>query len=156
MCPNSQQPHDNTKWTRIHLEAPTEKSLSKTDPTRRAEAERQTANDLRKSIQQLMCDVHEEVIDPIADNTAKKLTPEEKQLGATKRMVSMMGRVALEHERSTGLLIKLTRVLVWPTAVLVLLTAVIIWLTVVLIRVEPRSTEAVRPPSPQTSPAAIR
>ena len=102
------------------MEAPDEKSLSQTDPTRRKEAERQTNNDLRKPIQQLICDVHEEAITP--DRPVA-----ESLIHATKRMVSMMGRVALAHERSS-------RILIGLTAVLTVLTLAILWLTVVLIR----------------------
>lgn len=110
---------DYTKWKRLDLEAPGEASLSQTDPARRKEAERQTNNDLRKSVQQLICDVHEEAITP-------NRPVEESLIHATKRMVSMMGRVALAHERSS-------KILIWLTAVLAILTLAIVGLTIVLI-----------------------
>jgi hypothetical protein len=110
---------DYTKWKRLDLEAPGETSLSQTDPARRKEAERQTNNDLRKSIQQLICDVHEEASTP---NRAI----EENLVCATRRMVSMMGRVALAHERSS-------KILIWLTGVLAVLTLAIVLLTIVLI-----------------------
>jgi hypothetical protein len=62
----------------------------------------------------LICDVHEE-----ASDSSRPL--ELSQLLATRRMVSMLGRVALEHERSSKLLVRLT-------IVLVIMTAVLIWL----------------------------
>ena len=51
-------------------------------------------------------------------------------------MVSMMGRVALEDERTSKNLVKLTVVLVILTIVLVAMTAVLIWLTIVLVKGE--------------------
>jgi len=110
---------DFTKWKRLDLEPPGEPSLSQTDPARRKEAERQTTNDLRKSLQQLICDVHEEV-------STSSRTVEENLIHATKRMVSMMGRVALAHECSS-------KILIWLTGVLIVLTCVIAVLTIVLI-----------------------
>lgn len=80
--------------------------------------ERETNNDLRKPIQQLICDVHEEISSP--------RSIEENLNHAIKRTVSMMGRVALAHERSS-------KVLTWLTVVLVILTIAIVWLTVVII-----------------------
>jgi hypothetical protein len=110
---------DYTKWKRLDLEGPGEASLSQTHPDRRKEAERQTNNDLRKSIQQLICDVHEEAGTPNRPG-------EQNLINATRRMVSMMGRVALAHERSS-------KILIWLTAVLAVLTLAIVGLTVVLI-----------------------
>lgn len=109
---------DYTKWERFNLEERGERSLSETNPPLRRLAEEQTNNDLRKPIQQLICDVHEEVLGPGEDSF--------KVLHATKRMVSLMGRVALEHERSGTLLVRLT----W---VLVVLTIAIVFLTVVML-----------------------
>jgi hypothetical protein len=110
---------DYTKWKRLDLEAPGEASLSQTDPGRRKEAERQTNNDLRKSIQQLICDVHEEASTP-------NRPAEKSHIFTTRRMVSMMGRVALAHERSS-------KILIWLTGVLAILTLAIVGLTIVLI-----------------------
>jgi hypothetical protein len=107
-----------TNWKRIDLELPGEASLSQTDPERRKLAERETNNDLRKPIQQLICDVHEEVSSP--------RRVEENLNHAIKRMVSMMGRVALAQERSS-------KILIWLTVVLVILTIAVVWLTVVVI-----------------------
>jgi hypothetical protein len=107
---------DFTKWTRLNLESPGQPSLSDTDPARRRQCEEQTNLDLLKPIQQLICDVHEE-----ASDSSRPL--ELSQLLATRRMVSMLGRVALEHERSSKLLVGLT-------FVIVIMTAVLIWLGV--------------------------
>ncbi len=63
--------------------------------------------------------MHEEAITP-------NRPVEESLIHATKRMVSMMGRVALAHERSS-------KILIWLTAVLAILTLAIVGLTIVLI-----------------------
>jgi hypothetical protein len=110
---------DYTKWERVNLESPSQRSLTETDAPRRRQCEEETNRDLRKPIQQLICDVHEEASDP-----SRPL--ELSQLLATRRMVSMMGRVALEHERSSTVLLRLT----W---VLVVLTVAIVFLTVVML-----------------------
>ncbi len=106
-----------TKWKRNDLELPGEVSLSQSDPERRKQMEKDTNNDLRKPIQQLICDVHEEISSP--------RTIEENLNHAIKRMVSMQGRVALAHERSSN-------ILTWLTIVIVILTLAILWLTVML------------------------
>ncbi|SRR5260370_31818497 len=108
-----------TKWQRVDLESPGEPPPAGTDPARRKLAEKETNKDLRKPIQQLICDVHEEAIDP-------NRPIDFNLVHATKRMVSMMGRVALEHERSSAWLVRLT----W---VLVALTTAILFLTVVML-----------------------
>jgi len=108
-----------TNWRRIDLEAPGEPSLSQTDPARRTEAERQTNNDLRKPIQQLICDVYEEI--------SSSRTVEENLNHAIKRMVSMMGRVALAHECTSKVLVGLTAVLLFLTLVIAVLTSVLIF-----------------------------
>lgn len=110
---------DYTKWKRIDFESSGQRSLSETDRAFRNQAEEETNRDLCKPIQQLMCDVHEEVLN-------QKRPVEENLLHATRRMVSMMGRVALEHERSSKVLVRLT----W---VLVVLTVAIIFLTIVML-----------------------
>jgi hypothetical protein len=114
---------DWTKWKRVDLESQGEPS----DPSgKRKLAEEETNKDLRKPIQQLICDVHEEALHP-------NRRIEENLLHANKRMVSMMGRVALAQERSNKLLIWLTVVLIGLTVVLIGLTVVLVILTAVLI-----------------------
>jgi hypothetical protein len=110
---------DYTKWKRLNLEPPGQRSLSETEPERRRLAEEETNKDLRKPIQQLICDVQEETRDP-------HRTIEQNLVHATARMVSMMGRVALEHERNSTLLIRLTWVLVVFTLAIVCLTVVML------------------------------
>ena len=100
-------------------------------------AEVETDRDLQKPVQQLVCDVHEECLCPLPDraqgetdehwNQRLAVLQLQRLIGAQKRMVSLMGRVAWEHERTS-------RMLVWLTVVLVVMTAVLIWLTIVLIR----------------------
>ena len=55
---------DYHQWKRVDLESPGQASLSDSDPRRRRLAEEETNKDLRKPIQQLICDVHEESLDP--------------------------------------------------------------------------------------------
>ena len=110
---------DYTKWERLNLESPGQPSLTETDPARRSQCEEETNRYLRKPIQQLICDVHEEATDP-------SRTLERCQLLATRRMVSMMGRVALEHERSSAVLLRLNRLLVGLTVDIAFLTVVML------------------------------
>lgn len=89
-------------------------------PPSRPIAEQETNQDLQKPIQQLICDVHEHAQTPGA--------PNEKMIWMTMRMVSMMGRVALEHERVGKRIVVLTWVLVWLTILLAVLTGFLIYL----------------------------
>lgn len=124
---------DIRKWTRKDFTA---HSISP-DTDWRKISETETDRDLQKPVQQLICDVHEECLCPLPDKTQGETDEHWNQrlavlqlqrlIGAQRRMVSMMGRVALEHERSS-------RLLVWLTVVLVVMTAVLIWLTIVLVR----------------------
>jgi hypothetical protein len=101
------------------------KFLEGKSPRDRAEIE--TNRDLSKPIEQLVCDYHdiaEIVMDP---NAAKGADMNWFVIQAQKRMVSLMGRVALAHERTSKMLVVLT-------FVLVSMTAVLIWLTIVLVR----------------------
>ena len=69
---------------------------------RRGEAATKEVNqDVQKPIQQLICDVHEQAQQP-------GLTEQQKQSWMMVRMVSMMGQVALEHERNHKWLVILT------------------------------------------------
>lgn len=118
---------DDTQWTRINFDPPL------TDPKDivvRDSAERETNQDLQKSIQQLVCDVHEET------NTERGETPTENLLQnlmhANKRTVSFMGKVALENKRASERIESLTRVLVILTFLLFILTVVLVILTYLL------------------------
>jgi hypothetical protein len=117
---------DYTNWKRVNLESPGQPSLTEIDLARRRQCEEETNRDLTKSIQQLICDVHEEASDPSRPH-------ELSQLLATRRMVSMMGRVALEHERSSAALIRMTLWLVVLTVVIAFLTVVLLFLTAVML-----------------------
>lgn len=105
----------HTKWTRKDFPAPP------LNLSLRERAELETERDLQKPIQQLVCDVHEEIINPLPPQHTN-----ERLVGAQKRMVSMMGRVALEHERSTTVLVRLTWALVFLTIAIIALTAVML------------------------------
>ena len=105
------------QWTRIEFES----DLSQEARERRANAEKETNRDLQKPIQQLICDVHEGAQDPNG-------TPDDRLLYMSTRMVSMMGRVALEHERTSRRLVWLTWVLVFLTILLGIGTAATIYI----------------------------
>ncbi len=103
----------------------------------RKKAELETDRDLQKPVQQLVCDVHGECLCPLPERAQEETEEHWNQrlivlqmqrfIGAQKRMVSMMGRVAWEHERTS-------RLLVWLTGVLIVMTGVLVWLTLVLVR----------------------
>lgn len=97
-------------------------------PKHRSKSMQETNADLQKPIQQLICDAHEEIH---AERSMEINLPL-----AFKRMVSMMGRVALEHERVGRRIIALTRVLVALTVLLVALTVLLAVLTYWLIRID--------------------
>ena len=108
---------DYTIWERKNLESPGQASLSGTK--QRKEAEEETNKNLRKSIQQLICDVYEEV-DP-------NRRPEENLVLANRRIASMMGKVGLVQEDAGNALVGLTRkivILTWIIAVFSFVTVV--------------------------------
>jgi hypothetical protein len=114
-------PEPCKNWRRKNYDL---KYLEGKSPRERAEIE--TTRDLSKPIEQLVCDYHdiaELVIDP---NAAKAADMNWFLIQAQKRMVSLMGRVALEHERSSRLLVRLTWVLVFLTIAIVGLTIVML------------------------------
>lgn len=95
----------------------------------RERAEIETTRDLSKSTEQLVCDFHDIAELALTGRPPVASNPDSLHLHAEKRMVSLMGKVALAHERSSRWLVRLT-------FVLVAMTAVLIWLTVVLIMFE--------------------
>jgi hypothetical protein len=120
MTSSNYTPEPQKKWTRKNFDPQNLHGKSTRD---RAEIE--TSRDLVKPIEQLVCDFHD-----IAEIALSKTSPDDVNantllIQAEKRMVSLMGRVALAHERSS-------RWLVGLTVVLVFLTAVLVWLTIVL------------------------
>ena len=104
---------DFIKWKRNEFEPGT---LSNDAERRRKWAERETGRDLQKPIQQLICDVHEE-------GSAPNKSADERLLYMPSRMVSMMGRVALENEPTSKRLVWLTWALVALTILLAIETA---------------------------------
>ena len=119
------------KWTRkLYDEAPLKALDYKKEEDRRNGCQIETNRDLKKPIEQLVCDVHEETHNPNRTELANLA-------GAQKRMVSMMARVALEHERSSNWLVRLTVVLG------VLTIALVAW-TFLLYRIAHRTDEGIQ------------
>lgn len=111
---------DYADWERVNLEFPKQKRLSEECPRQRKENDEETNKDLRKGIQQLVCDVHDEI-------TASRPVEENLAL-AIRRMVSMMGRVSLTQERGNKILCVLTTILIILTTILIILTVVLLFL----------------------------
>jgi hypothetical protein len=114
-------PEPVKKWTRKNYDM---KKLDGCSERERAEIE--TTRDLSKPIEQLVCDFHdkaEEVIDP---NSSKAADVNWCLIQAQKRMVSLMGRVALEHQKSTKQLICLNKLIVILTIAIVGLTVAVL------------------------------
>jgi len=88
-------------------------------PQAREKATIETNQDLQKPIQQLLCDVHEQAQQP-------GVTPENRQIFVTVRMMSMLARVGLEHERVSKKLVTLTTWLIILTIAIVVLTLFLI------------------------------
>jgi hypothetical protein len=120
MTTSDHTPEPQKKWTRKDFDL---QYLHGKSPRDRAEIE--TSRDLAKPIEQLVCDFHDIAEIALAKTPPDEVNASSLQIHADKRMVSLMGRVALAHERSS-------RWLVGLTVVLVLLTAVLVWLTIVL------------------------
>jgi hypothetical protein len=116
---------DHNLWKRVYNEGPGEivGSIAREDLPRRAAAEEETRRDLRKPIQQLICDVHEGAMD-------QSLSDEERFRWALRRMVSMMGRVALEHEYLSKQIVLLTWVIVGLTVLVVVLGGATLYLDI--------------------------
>lgn len=98
----------------------------------RKTAEIETGRDLQKPVQQLMCDVHEESLDPLplkADgetdehwNQRLAVLQLQRLIGAQKRMVSLQTVIAFENARTNSLVLWLTGIIVVQTSVLIFLT----------------------------------
>lgn len=87
---------------------------------RRKIAETETNRDLDKPIEQLLCDVHEESLDPGRTEWANIA-------GAQKRMVSLMTRVAQGNDVISKRMLQLTWVMAVMTAVILVFT-VLMWI----------------------------
>jgi len=96
-------------------------------------AEIETDRDLQKPVQQLLCDVHEECLNPLPPrapgeteehwNEARMLLQLQRLVGAQKRMVSLQTVSTFQTSRMNALV-------VWLTVVIVLQTVALLWLTV--------------------------
>jgi hypothetical protein len=132
---NSQQfsPEPEPKWTRRDFDL---KHLEGKSTRERAEIE--TNRDLSKPVEQLVCDFHDIAEISLKGIAGNSMANREAilQIQAEKRMVSLMGRVALEHQRDSRALVNLTRYLVALTVVLTVMTAVLIWETFILMKHE--------------------
>jgi hypothetical protein len=99
------------KWKRLNFD---ESKLPPLDKVRER-SEIETDRDLAKPIEQLLCDVHEEIHNNSGD-----------QLGniacAQKRMVSMMAKVAISNNRVGNLMLLLTIVITALTIAIFVLT----------------------------------
>jgi hypothetical protein len=80
----------------------------------------ETDRDMNKSVEQLVCDVHEETHDP-------GRTPLENIAGAQKRTTSMLARVALSNEKVADRMLFLTWAIGIMTAIIVLFAAIAAW-----------------------------
>jgi hypothetical protein len=95
-------------------------------PPCRPQAERESKEDLQKPIWQLVCDIHEEVLN-------KTRSMEINLPFAIRRLGSMFGRVALQHEADHAELVQLTRRIDRLTVAVVRLTIMLVILTVALV-----------------------
>jgi len=124
---------------------------SKLDGLSRREASAlETDRDMAKSVEQLVCDVHEETHDP-------GRTPLENIAGAQKRTTSMLARVALSSEKVADRMLALTWAIGIMTAIIVVFAAIAAW--PVIREWLPKSTDdtaivASPSPSASASPAA--
>ncbi len=114
------------KWTR--------KDFPDIDPkwVVRKIAEEETDRDLQKPVQQLLCDVHEESLTPLAEkatgesdehwNQRLAVLQLQRIVGAQKRMVSLQAASTFQTSRTGDLVFWLTLVIVIQTFVLIFLT----------------------------------
>ncbi len=113
-------------------------------------AEIETDRDLQKPVQQLLCDVHEECLNPLPPiapgeteqhwNERLAVLQLQRLVGAQKRMVSLQTVSAFQTSRTNALVF-------WLTLVIVVQTFFLIWITVF-----PRQAAA---PSSPSAPASV-
>jgi hypothetical protein len=91
----------------------------------------ETDHDLQKEVQNLLCDVHEEALDPIITNDQWQQMPLPEQrlqlalqklMGVNKRLASLLTVSALETARVNSLLLWLTGVIILQTFLVIALT----------------------------------
>jgi hypothetical protein len=90
----------------------------------------ETDHDLQKDVQNLLCDVHEEAMDPTI-NWKIMTVPEhqlhlalQKLMGINKRLASLLTVSALETARVNALIMWLTLVIIVQTIVVIVVTAI--------------------------------
>lgn len=113
------EPDPPMKWKRLNFDT-TRNYCFESPEDRRQLAERETNRDLKKPLEQLVCDVHEESDDP-------NRTSMENLIGAQKRMVSMMARVAKSNDNLAWQMWALTWAITIMTAVILVFT-ILMWL----------------------------
>src|SRR6266852_7920587 len=101
-------PDPKQDWNRMNFDESISEQLRR-DKKFREIAELETNRDLKKYVQQLVCDVHEEIHDP-------NRTELQNLASAQKRMVSLMARVALSNDRVA----KRMEILTWAITVMTL------------------------------------
>ena len=89
-------------------------------------AEIETTRDLSKPVEQLVCDFHDIAELALATDKPQSVDMNVLLMQAEKRLVSLMGRVAIEHKRTSDFLVILTIILgvltiglLWETGILV-------------------------------------
>jgi hypothetical protein len=107
------QPDLKANWTRLNFDESKLEGL-----TNRQRSEIETNRDLIKPVEQLVCDVHEEIHDP-------NRTELQNIASSQKRMVSIMARLAKSDDR----MIKQIGCLTWAIAIM---TLVIVVFTILL------------------------
>lgn len=117
----SSDDQDDTRWVRQDFDGSEERQTEKQRKWRER-ARLETEWDLKKCIQQLVCDAQE--------NGLNDDPPEQRLIDINRRLVSIFGRVALQHKRVDRALEVLTRRIVYLTWVLVILTVVLVYLEV--------------------------
>jgi hypothetical protein len=112
--------------------------------SRRDASALETDRDMNKSVEQLVCDVHEETHDP-------GRTPLDNIAGAQKRTTSMLARVALSSEKVAARMLALTWAIGVLTLIIVILGAIAAW--PVIREWLPKSTEKATSPLSSASAA---
>jgi hypothetical protein len=107
------------KWLRKNFPDP-EPNLSL-----RELSELETSRDLQKSLQQLLCDAHEECLNPLPNKTTDETQAEnriilqlQRLVGAQKRTASLQAVIAFEASRTNTLILRLTFVIAILSVVL--------------------------------------
>jgi hypothetical protein len=114
---------DIRDWTRVPFKE------DQDSPVRKL-AVLETDHDLQKDVQNLLCDVHEEAMDPSIN--WEVMTPPERQLhlalqklmGINKRLASLLTVSALETARVHAMVMWLTFVIIVQTIVVIIVTVV--------------------------------